>query len=102
MDHVAFRMPMLINTVPVDLDKLLENSGPTSRTLDGEPRRIMEVAINGAVVLVIRILRTEYGRTNGAREVLDMIFSICRNSNFSFLSKTRKKEDEQNEPKAVI
>jgi hypothetical protein len=34
MNHVAFRMPMFINVVSIDLDKLLENSSLTANTFD--------------------------------------------------------------------
>lgn len=68
---------MLVDRVPVDLDKLLENRRSTAGTLDGEAGRVVEVAVYGAVVLVVRVLWAEDGRAHLAREVLDVELHVC-------------------------
>lgn len=69
---------MLVDRVPVDLDKLLQDGRPAARTLDGEPRRIVEVTIDAATVFVVRVLRAEDGRADGAGKVFDVKLHVCR------------------------
>lgn len=78
MDHVALGMPVLVDRVSVDLDKLFQDSCSAPGTLDGESRRIVEVTIDGSGVFVVRVLRSEHGRTDGTREVFDVKFHVCR------------------------
>ena len=76
MDHITFRMPMFVNTVSVNFYKLFQNSSLTTRTFDCKSSRVMVMAINLAVMFVIRILRTEYGRASRAGKVLNVILFI--------------------------
>jgi hypothetical protein len=53
VDHVAFWMPAFISHVPIDLHELFENRTVATSTFGGESRRIVEMTINIAVVLII-------------------------------------------------
>ena len=77
VNHVTFGVPVLVYRVAVDLDKLLEDGRPAAGTLDGEPGRVVKVAIDVAGVLVVRVLRAKDGRTDRAGEVLDMELHVC-------------------------
>lgn len=66
-------MPTFISHIAINFNKLLENSAGASNTLGCEPGRVVEVAIHVSLVLVVGVLRTEQGRTDGTREMLDMV-----------------------------
>ena len=68
---------MLVDRVAVDLDELLEDGGTTAGALDGEPGRVVEVAVDRPGVLVVRVLRAEHGRAHRAGEVLDVKLHVC-------------------------
>jgi hypothetical protein len=80
MYHIAFRVPMLVLPISEDFNKLLQNGSLATTTFRGELCRIMIMAINLAVVLIIRILWSKYRRTNTARKVLDMILAVQRSN----------------------
>ena len=44
-DHVAFRVPALVPAVPVHFHKLLQDRRLAADALDGEPGRVVEVAV---------------------------------------------------------
>lgn len=46
VDHVAFWMPVLVNTVAIDLDKLLENGRVAASAFDGKTSRVVEMTID--------------------------------------------------------
>lgn len=70
VNHVAFRVPMLILVVAIDLNELLQNSRAAPRAPDSKPGRIVEVTEDSPFVLVVTVLRPEDSRTDGAGEVL--------------------------------
>jgi hypothetical protein len=53
VDHITLRMPALILHVAIDFDKLLEDCTITPRALGGKPSRVMEVAIDIVLMLII-------------------------------------------------
>ena len=61
---------MLVLVVPVDLDELLQDGGAAASAADGEARRVVEVAEDTPVVLIVRVLRPKDGGADGAGEVL--------------------------------
>ena len=71
-------MSTLVAHIPVDLDELLENRTIATCALGSEARRVVEVAVDLALVLIVRVVRSEHGRAYGAREVLDVILLVCR------------------------
>lgn len=72
VNHVAFWVPVFVDAVAVDLDKLLEDGGLAAGTLDGELSRIVVVAVDVALVFVIRVIRAKHDRTDAAAKVLQM------------------------------
>jgi hypothetical protein len=54
-------MPALISHVPVDLDELFQDGSRTAGTFSGKSRRVVEMTVHVAVVLIVRVLRTEKG-----------------------------------------
>jgi hypothetical protein len=77
---------MLVDRVAVDLDELLEDGGPAAGTLNGEASRVVKVAVNRAVVLVVRVVRAEDGRADLAGKVLDVELHVCARSDWSAVS----------------
>ncbi len=69
-------MPVLVLAVPKDLDKLLEDSSVAAITSLSEMRRVVVVAVDLAIMLVVAVLRTENCRTDRAGEVFNVILSI--------------------------
>jgi hypothetical protein len=78
VNHVTFGMPVLICAIPVDLDKLFKNRSPTSSTFNGESCRVMEMTVDGSIMLVVGILRTKNRWTDRASEMLDVEFQLWR------------------------
>lgn len=76
VDHVTFWVPVLVLTVTEDLDKLLKNCRLTTVALLRELGGVMVVAVDLPIVFVVAVLRAEDGRTEGAREVVDVVFSL--------------------------
>lgn len=71
-------MPVLILSIAINLDELLENGSLTSVAALSKLSRVVIVAVNLLFVLVITVLSAENGRTHRAREVVDMIFVVKR------------------------
>lgn len=63
---------MFIRIVPIDLDKLLQNSSLATCTLDSKPRTIMEMAKNTPVMFVITVLRAKHRRADRAGKMFHM------------------------------
>jgi len=74
MDHVAFWMPVLVLTVPIDLDELLEDRCLASVASLGKPSRVMVMTVYFPLVLVVAVLSSKNRGTYGAREMFDMVF----------------------------
>ena len=67
---------MLVLTVPKDLHKLLQNGHLASVAALCELCRVVVVAINVAVMLIIAVLRSKYCVAQRAGKVVDMVFSV--------------------------
>ena len=67
---------MLVLAIPVDLDKLLEDSRLTPITALRKACRVMIVAVNIPTMFVVAVLGAESSGTDGACEVIDMIFAL--------------------------
>jgi hypothetical protein len=60
VNHVAFRMPMLVLSISENLNKLLQDGRLAPITPLGELGRIMVMAVNVSVMFVVAILSAEY------------------------------------------
>ena len=69
---------MLVLSVAENLDKLFENGGMTAVTPLGELGRVVVVAVDVAIVLVVAVLRAKDGRAEGTGEVLDVVLAVER------------------------
>jgi len=78
VDHVTLRMPAFIFHIPINLHKLFEDGAMASRAFCREAGRVMKVAVDIAVVFIIRVLGTEQSRAEGASEMFDMKFLVCK------------------------
>lgn len=67
---------MLIYTIAVDLDELLEDGCLAAITSLRELCRVVIMAIYLAFVLVVAILSAKDSRTNRTGEVVDVVFAI--------------------------
>lgn len=76
VDHVAFRVPMLVLSIPKDLDELLENGCLASVTPLRKSCRVVIVTVYISLVLIVAILCTEHCWTDGARKVLNVILAL--------------------------
>lgn len=76
VDHVTLWVPVFILAVAVDLDKLLEDRGPASCTLDSVVDRVMIVAVDLPIVFIVRILGSKDGCADGASKVFDVILVV--------------------------
>ena len=76
MDHIAFRVPVLILAIAENFDELLQDGRVTAVTPLGKLGGIMEMAVDLALMLVVGILRTKNGRAHGAGEMFNVIFAI--------------------------
>lgn len=65
-------MPAFFLEVAVDFDELLQDGTATSYAFRCKPRRVMEMAVHVAIMLVVRILRSKKRGAHGAGEMLDM------------------------------
>lgn len=65
---------MLVLAVAVDFDKLFEDGGLAAIAPLRKLCRVMVVAVDAALVLVVAVRGAEYGRTDRAGEVLDVVF----------------------------
>jgi hypothetical protein len=78
VDHIALRVPMLVLTVTIDLDKLLQDRGPATGTFDGITKRVVVMTIDFPLVLIVRVLRTKDSWANRTSEMLNMILAVKR------------------------
>lgn len=78
MNHVTLWVPVLILTIAINLNELLENGSLTSIAALSKLRRVVIVAVNLLFVLIIAVLSAKYGWTHRAREVVDMVFVVKR------------------------
>jgi hypothetical protein len=69
-------VPVLVLTVAVDLDELLQDCGLTAVALLGELGRVVVVAVNAAVMLVVTVLGAEDGLAEGAGEMVDVVLAV--------------------------
>ena len=69
-------MPMLILTITKYLNELFQDCCVATITFLCKLCRIVIMAINTAVMLIVTILCTKHGRTYRAREMLDVVFSL--------------------------
>jgi hypothetical protein len=67
---------MLVLPVPENLNKLLQNCRLTAIAPLRELRRIMVMAVDLSIVLVITVLRSKYCRANRAHKMVDVVFII--------------------------
>ena len=67
---------MLILAIAENLDELFQNRCLTAIASLGKFGGVVIVAVNTALVLVIAVRCAEDGRTDGTREMLDVVFSI--------------------------
>lgn len=67
---------MLIDPVSEALDELFQYGRLAAGTLLRKPRGIMIVTVDLVLVFVVAVFRAEDRRTDGAGEVLDMIFPV--------------------------
>ena len=74
VDHVALRVPVLVSVVPIDLNKLLQDSSLTSGTLDRKKRAVMKMTVYLALVLIVTVFRAEGRRAHRTRKMVHMIF----------------------------
>lgn len=76
VDHVAFRVPVLVGTISEKLDKLLQDGSLAAVAPLGKLRGIVIVTIDLPVVFVVAVLCTKDRRANRAGKMLNVIFSI--------------------------
>lgn len=67
---------MLVLAISENLDKLLEDGGLAAVAALSKFCGIMKVAVDAAVVLVVAVLSTENGGTDGAGEMFDVVFTV--------------------------
>lgn len=56
-------MPALVSHVAIDLNKLFQDRTTATRTFCGKTRRVMKMAIDIAIMFVVRILGAKESRT---------------------------------------
>ena len=69
-------MPVLVLTIPENLNELLQNRSLASVAALGEFGRIMIVAVDHAVVLVIAISSPKRRRTDRAGKMVNVVFPV--------------------------
>jgi hypothetical protein len=69
-------MPMLVDSISIDFDKLLENGRLASIATLSKLRRVMVMTVDLSLMLIVAVLGPEYSWTNGAGEVFDMVFPL--------------------------
>ena len=67
---------MLVLTIPEYLDELFQYGSLTAVAPLSKLRRVVEMTIDIAFVLVVAVLGAENSRTHGASEVLNVIFPV--------------------------
>lgn len=76
MNHIALRVPMLVLAIAEDFDELFEDRGVTPVTPLGESGRIVIMTVYISFMFVVGVLSTKDCWTDGAGEMLNMIFAI--------------------------
>lgn len=71
-------MPVLVLSVPEDLNELLQYGGLAAVASLSELCRIVIVAVYLSFVFVVAILSSKNGRAHGTGEVLDMVLALQR------------------------
>lgn len=71
-------MPVLVLPIADDLDELFEDSRLAAIAFGSELRRIMVMAIDLAVMLVVGVLRPKDGWAYAASEVFNVVFALQR------------------------
>ena len=69
---------MLVLTVPEDFDELLKDRSLAAVAALCKSRRVVVVAIDIAIVLIIAVFCSESSRANRAGKVVDMVLAIER------------------------
>ena len=69
-------MPVLILSIAKNLDKLFENGVVTPMASLCKSSRVVVMAIDVSIMLIVTVLRAEYCRTYRACEVFNVIFPI--------------------------
>lgn len=67
---------MLILSIAKDLHKLFQDGRMTTMAALSKLSGIVKVAVNVALMLVVRVLGTKYRRAYGAGEVFNMILAV--------------------------
>lgn len=65
-------MPTFVPHITVDLDELLQDRAVTSNAFGGKSSRVVVMAVDVALVLVIRVLCSEKVWADGTRKMLDV------------------------------
>ena len=65
-------MPTLISHIAIDLHELFQDSAVAACALRRVSRRVVEMAVDVSLMLVVRVLWTEQRWAHRTREVLDM------------------------------
>ncbi len=76
VNHMAFRVPLFELVVLWHFDEILENCRLATAALLGEEERVVRLAVNLALFLVVLIVLLKHGRTNGTLEMLEVIFLV--------------------------
>ena len=76
VDHVALWMPMLVLAVAKYFDKLFQYRSLTSIATLRKFSRVMVMAVNISIVLVVAVLCAKNGRANRTSKMLNMIFPV--------------------------
>ena len=76
VDHVALGMQTFVYIIPIDLHELPKNCTITPYAFRGKANGVVEMTIDIVFMFVIWVPRTEDSRTNGTREILDMVFFV--------------------------
>jgi hypothetical protein len=69
-------VPVLVLSIAKYLDKLFQNGNLAAVASLGELRRVVVVAVNVAVVLVVTVLRTKYRITERARKMVNVVLAV--------------------------
>jgi len=67
---------MLVLAVSIDLDKLLEDSGPAASALGGVTERVVVMTIDLAIVFIVRVLWSKDSRADRTGEVFDVVLVV--------------------------
>ena len=67
---------MLVLSIAEDFNKLLQDGILATMTALCKAGRVMVVAVDIPIVLVVAVLSAEYGRTHRAGEVLNVVFAV--------------------------